>query len=89
MIEDRSGYILLGRCERGEGVLHVLVNNALRAAKVLQRLDTHDTRSTLALGRPEALHDELEKRRLHPRRAIPALGAPRPAEASSTFPAAT
>ena len=74
MIEDRSGYVLLRRREGGEGVLHVLVNNALRAAQLLQRLETHDPGSTLALSCPQALHDELQKRRLHSRRAIPALG---------------
>ena len=69
----RAATSLLRVRQLAHGALEVLLDDALRAAQPLERLDPQDVRARRPLVLPEPLHDDLEVRRLDPRAVLAAL----------------
>src|ERR671923_1623760 len=80
--ENARRRILLGRAQRLERALEMVLDDVLRSAQAPERLESHEGRAALALNFPYALHHELEVGRLDPahcRFVLRRLRAPSPA----------
>ena len=66
VVEDARGLVALGRPERAQRPLEVLGDDPLGAAESRERREAERRRACRPLLLPEALHDELEVRRLDP-----------------------
>ncbi len=64
VVEGPGGDLLLAAVEGGEGAADVLAGHALRATEPGQRVGAQDPGARLGLLVPDALHDELQVRRL-------------------------
>ena len=80
VVEEPGGDVLLGRRQLGHGSLEVLLHDVLGAAEPIERLDPHSARPAGALLVPQALHHELEVRRLDAGAVCGALDRAEPAE---------